>query len=116
MNAHIEKLKEKDREIFLLIHAAAILGWDQETYMPAGAVEERAEQLSLLEGLIHQKITDHETGELLVRLGVDRDNPYGTYDLSDLDKAFVREIERRYSRNTKLPARLRRTSPCSFPT
>lgn len=41
--------------------AAALLGWDQETYMPDGAVAARAEQLATLSTLIHQFMTSDET-------------------------------------------------------
>lgn len=40
--------------------AAAVLGWDQETYMPNGAVEARAEQMATLSTLIHQFSTDEQ--------------------------------------------------------
>ena len=53
MADNIERLKELDSEIQRLSHIAALLSWDQETYMPGGAVEERSEQKALLEGMIH---------------------------------------------------------------
>jgi carboxypeptidase Taq len=37
--------------------ALSLLSWDQETYMPSGAAEARAEQLSALAGLRHQELT-----------------------------------------------------------
>ncbi len=36
--------------------ALAILGWDQETFMPPGAAEARAEQISSLAGLRHEHL------------------------------------------------------------
>ena len=103
MEQTIARLKEVDREISLLGHAAAILGWDQETYMPEKAIEERSEQLAMLSAMRHEKATAPETGELLSKLGADEANPAGSADLSALDSAFVRHVFRDYSRSTKLP-------------
>ena len=44
----LERLKQLDREIHLLEHVTLLVQWDQETYMPPGAVEERGDQLCLL--------------------------------------------------------------------
>ena len=49
----LQRLREIDREHGLLGHASALLEWDQQTNIPAEAVGERAEQLSLLSGLMH---------------------------------------------------------------
>lgn len=61
----LQELRKTDREIQLLAHSAALLQWDQETGMPAEAITERSEQLALLEGLIHDRLTAARTGELL---------------------------------------------------
>ena len=50
VHGKLQRLKELDREIQLLKHTTALASWDQETYMPKGAIEGRAEQISLLEG------------------------------------------------------------------
>ena len=36
--------------------AAAVLAWDQETFMPDGGAEARARQLSTLQSLAHEQI------------------------------------------------------------
>ncbi len=69
MSETFEQLWKMDREIQLLEHTAALLEWDQETYMPEHAIEERAEQIALLQGLIHERITSSKIGDSLVRLG-----------------------------------------------
>src|SRR5690606_11038006 len=38
--------------------SAAVLEWDQETYMPPGAAEARAHQLATLKTLAHRRFTD----------------------------------------------------------
>ena len=48
--------------------AASLLQWDQETYMPSGAGDARAQQLATLYGLAHDQFTDSETLRLLESL------------------------------------------------
>ena len=96
MHKETAKLLELDREHSLVMHIGAILGWDQETYMPPKAIEERSSQLALLEGLAHQKAVNPEIGELLAALEAKT-------DLSEDEKAYVRVMRRDYDRETKLP-------------
>ena len=91
----LEKLMAMDRERMLLSRAAALLQWDQETYMPPAAVEERAEQLALLEGFAHEKLTAPETGDLLERCGKPDD---------ETARDFIRIFARDHARAVSLPA------------
>ncbi|NQW29520.1 MAG: carboxypeptidase M32 [Ignavibacteria bacterium] len=45
--------------------ATAVLGWDQETYMPDGAVDARAEQIATLSTLIHGFNTNDEANRIV---------------------------------------------------
>jgi carboxypeptidase Taq len=45
--------------------AARLLEWDQETYMPRGAAEVRAQQLATLKSLAHAHFTDEKTQVLV---------------------------------------------------
>ena len=96
MHEKTARLIELDREHTLVAHIGAILGWDQETYMPSKAIEERADQLALLEGLAHQKAVNPEIGELLTVLE-------STQGLSEDERAYIRVVRRDYDRETKLP-------------
>ena len=106
MHKEIERLVEIDREQVLVAHIGATMAWDQETYMPPKAVEERAEQLALLEGLAHDKLADPEIGDLLVALGSTTANPKGRSDLSPEERAYLRALRRAYDQATKLPTEL----------
>jgi len=106
MRKELEKLVAIDREIGLLGHIGALLGWDQETYMPQAAGAERAEQLELVESLVHERFTRPELGELLSALGSTHENPGGDDRLSPDEKAYLRAFRRDYERRTKLPADL----------
>ncbi len=56
-------------ELRALQGAAALLSWDQETYLPAKGGAARAEQLTALQGLAHERLTDPRLGEALARAG-----------------------------------------------
>jgi len=99
-NKLLARLKELDREIVHFVHMIDILDWDQQTYMPEFASDARADQLALLESMSHQRNTSPELGELLESL--DSENPV----LSEQDRAFVREVRRRYTKLVKLPESL----------
>ena len=94
----ISRLKELSTEIFDFQNVGALLGWDQEVYMPSGAVTDRSSQLSRMSGLVHEKQTAKELGELLKRA----EEELSGY--SENDRALVRVMKRSYDMATKLPA------------
>ncbi|MCG8478236.1 MAG: carboxypeptidase M32 [Spirochaetales bacterium] len=105
----LAELKALDKEARLLEHVSATMSWDQETYMPPRAVDERAEQVALLQGLIHERITSPRVGELLAAAGADptSDEIEVSVDgLGEIDNAFLREKRRQYRLATRLPTRL----------
>jgi carboxypeptidase Taq len=103
MEDPLYQLKQHDKEIKLLIHCRALLDWDQETYMPEKAIDERAEQIALLERLIHERVTSPAMGSLLEKIGVNDENPDGPGKYTDIERALVREMYRRYRKAIKLP-------------
>ena len=68
MEEKLQALKTKLKDITNLHNAAAVLSWDQETYMPPGGAAARAEQLATLDRLAHEMFTTDEVGELLADL------------------------------------------------
>lgn len=68
MEEKIAQLKLLLNEISDLGGAQAVLGWDQQTYMPPGGAEARGEQLSTLAKITHEKFVSDEIGSLLVDL------------------------------------------------
>src|SRR5438093_756623 len=79
-----------------------VLEWDQETYMPPGGVQGRAEQLSTLLTLSHVKFTSDEVGKLIEDL---EDELAGAPFDSD-DASIVRVTRRDYDQARKLPPEL----------
>ena len=65
----VEALTTRLLEIQRINSAAALLSWDQETYMPAGGGEARAEQISTLQGIAHQKLVSPEIERVAHHLG-----------------------------------------------
>ncbi|MEM6823551.1 MAG: carboxypeptidase M32 [Pseudomonadota bacterium] len=84
------------RETEALGEVAGRLSWDQETMMPKGAGEQRAEELAAMEAVLHARRTDPKIGDWL--------SVAEAPDAAGL--AQLREIRRSYDRNTKVPARL----------
>ena len=95
MNRLWEQLFRIDRECRRLEKAAAVLQWDQETNLPPEGIEERAEQIALLQSIRHRQFTDCETGRLLDRAEAE--------DASPLERDFCRVLRRNYDRPVKLP-------------
>jgi len=95
----IEDLKEYFTEIKRLSYINSLLGWDQETYMPSGSVSGRSKQLSLVQKLIHQRLTSPKVGKLIQKAKK-------INNLSDMEAAIIRESEREHLLATKLPEKL----------
>lgn len=99
---HFDELCSLAREAALIESIEEALGWDERTYMPAAAGEYRADQMTLVSGLAHQKRTNPRLGELLAELSA-----------SDLMKdphsdtaTTIRELKRGYDKQIKLPQSL----------
>ncbi len=65
MEPQLAELKARLAEVYDLNMAAAVLNWDQSTYMPPGGAEGRGRQISLLARLGQEKATDDRLGTLL---------------------------------------------------
>jgi carboxypeptidase Taq len=97
-----DQLMLRVREESILTGIEALLEWDEETYMPAGGVETRSEQLALVAGLLHDRGTDPRLGELLDALE-------GSELLADPAAPAavnVRAVRREYDRFIRLPRKL----------
>ncbi|MCK5674253.1 MAG: carboxypeptidase M32, partial [Spirochaetales bacterium] len=107
MQKLIEKLKKLTKDVVLLEHAIATLSWDQETYMPPKAIGEKGEQLALLQGILHEKITSPQIGKILNDLGAGDNNPTGKFESEiPTDSAYIKETYRQYKIQTRLSQKL----------
>jgi carboxypeptidase Taq len=96
------ELIRRGKELAVIGSCGALLGWDQQTYMPRNGAGLRGEQTAWLAGLMHAKSTDPKIGELLAAVEgspvvADSDSP---------EAANVREWRHGFDRATKLPSRL----------
>src|SRR5262245_39747447 len=96
------ELVRRSKELGVLNSCAAVLAWDQQTYMPPKGAPLRGEQMAFLAALAHQKFTDPKVGELL---GMVEGSELVKDPVSDA-AANVRELRRAYDRVTKLPQSL----------
>src|SRR5216684_791503 len=82
-----------------LRNSAAVLGWDQETYMPVRGAAARAEQLGTLTRLAHDRFVSPATAKLL-----DAAEASTHLDPASDDGAIIRMARRDYARLIRLPA------------
>lgn len=85
-----------ERETLAVSRVAERQFWDQETMMPEGATEQRAEEHAAMAKLLHARRTDPRIGEWLA----------ASEPQSDTDRACLRLVRRDYERHGKLPEEL----------
>lgn len=61
----LDLFKTKLNEVADISAAMALLGWDQQTYMPRGGAQDRGDIFSTMAGLLHEKATSPEAIALL---------------------------------------------------
>ena len=79
------------------------LGWDERTQMPPAGAEYRAEQSTLLAGLIHQRWVDPKFGQQLDELSKAHS---AAADPNSDAAVVVRRLKRQRDKQVKLPQRL----------
>jgi carboxypeptidase Taq len=99
-------LRERLQEIDDLKRAAAVLNWDQSTYMPPGGASGRARQMATLEKLRHSRSTDPALGELLANLEDYLDQLSPENDKESDEAALIRVAKRDFDRATRIPTSL----------
>src|SRR5712691_6007673 len=98
----MERLKAILAEVTDLYRAGAVLSWDQETYMPPGGVDNRADQVSTLSEVAHRRFTSDEVGRLLE----EAERSVAKLDFDSDDASLVRVARRDYDQARKLPPEL----------
>ncbi|MEO0830129.1 MAG: carboxypeptidase M32, partial [Pseudomonadota bacterium] len=99
MSAYAD-LMAYQRETEALSQVLGRLGWDQETMMPRGAVNQRSEEIAALERVLHARRCDGRIAEWLASAEAE------VGDAAGVPAAQLREIRRAYDRATKVPEAL----------
>lgn len=100
MEKKFKELKNRLREVDNLNSAAAVLGWDQATYMPPGGAAARGRQLATLASLAQEKFIDPAVGKLLD----DLQSYESDLDYDSDDASLIRKARRDYEKAVKVPA------------
>jgi carboxypeptidase Taq len=101
MEEKMKQLREILAEISDLNSAAALLGWDQQVYMPPAGAEARGNQLALLGRLAHDQATSPELGKLLEDL-----KPYAAGLNPDSDDAcLIKVTARNFEKAVRVPSK-----------
>lgn len=93
-----DRLMAHARETQALAQIAGRLSWDQETVMPPGAGDQRAEEMAAMEGVMHARHTDPRLAEWLEGAEEEAQDAAA--------RAQVARIRRDHVRATKVPADL----------
>lgn len=101
-DVHAPKLVAALREVATLTSIGYVLEWDEQTQMPPGGADNRAQQKALIARLAHARLTDPALGDVLAAA---EDEAAG--DAPDSDRrAIARQARRAYDRAVKLPGSL----------
>ena len=99
---HYKAIVKKSHEISLLSSMSMLLEWDQETFMPKGAISCRSDQIALLASIIHRESTSTTYQKLLSHLIDIKTGEVLEKNLSPRKKAALKEWRRDLLRETKL--------------
>jgi len=99
MNEKYAKLTGLIAEVQNINHSAALVGWDQQTYMPPGAAEERGYMQATLARISHDKFVSDEIGKLLFDLKKELPN----LDADSEEYRIIKVTARDYDKETLVP-------------
>lgn len=102
MQKKLDELKNRLHEVEDLNLVAALLNWDQATYMPPGGAPARGRQMALVSRLAHEKFIDPDIGRLLDDLRAYEES----LDPGNDDAALIRVTRRGYEKSVRVPPQL----------
>ncbi len=100
MEKKLAELKQRLLEINDLNSAAALLSWDQSTYMPPGGAPARGRQMATLAQLAQEKFIDPAVGQLLDELRSYEER----LDYESDDASLIRVTRKNYEKAVLVPA------------
>jgi carboxypeptidase Taq len=100
MGAKTVRLRELLGEIYDVDRAFALLEWDLQTYMPPGGAESRAQQMSTLSRLSHDKLVCDEFGAALQAAK----DEVAAQPIENDDAALIRRVTRDFDKQRRVPS------------
>lgn len=100
MSDKMTQLKTVLAEVADIAGASAVLGWDQQTYMPRGGAEGRGQQQGTLDRIAHERFTSKEVGKLLEDLKKET----ASLDPDSNDARLIKVTWEQFERATKVPS------------
>lgn len=97
MSSPLQTLKSRLFDFDALRSSIALLEWDQQTFMPKGGADARAEHLGILSRMAHEVLVSDETAKALEGAKAEAEGD---------DIALIRVVQRTVDQATKLPATL----------
>jgi len=103
VDADVRGLRERLAEISDLTRAWFVLSWDQRVMMPPLGTDARANALTTLGRIAHERFVDDEIGRLLERL-----RPYEeSLEYDSDDASLIRVTRRDWEKQRRVPSELR---------
>jgi carboxypeptidase Taq len=97
-----QELKSRLAQVENLHHASAVLGWDQQTYMPPRGAAARAVQRATVDRMAHELFTADAIGELLDALA----DEAAKLDYDSDEASLIRVTRRDYEKARRVPPAL----------
>lgn len=94
----MKEIKSYLKEYSYLRSIQSLLHWDMETMMPSGAIDDRAQRLSYIQGKIHSHITHKDYESMLKDFGQNK-------KLSPQEKILLKELKWDFDLNHALPTK-----------
>lgn len=102
----MQKLVETSNKLADIGSAIALLKWDEETYMPKGAIEARGAQIATLEKIAHEILVFSCTEHLLCRLQTALDSNGDSDQYSLYDRVLIGKMRKAFHRSARVPVKL----------
>jgi carboxypeptidase Taq len=99
MEQKLAELKTLLGEVMDLGNVSAVLGWDQQTYMPQGGADDRGYHMATVGSLAHKLFTSDRIGELVEQLKLLAEQ----LDPDSDDARLIKVTTRNYNKAVKVP-------------
>ena len=100
MKESLDFIYQQQKELSVYGGIAALLGWDQLTYMPPGGASDRSEHSALISRLSHEKIISNVFWKHIENLT----KPHVFRTLSKRDKIVIHRLKKDVEKSRKIPS------------